>query len=635
MENRRPAGLESDGVSAEEPPKTTFKTLLRRIWGSVLAHKSLVVSILLLAALEAFFSKAPLVLVKPLGNALTGAARSPGAAPGALSFGDRFNEWFQGMADSLVRWLGISFDGPSAQAMNSVTACAILAVAAGVLGGFCIYGLQILARYFAIKIVVDLRNEVVAHVLRLPLRYFGGSRMGELISKITNDAQVLQRSFELACDNVVVDPLMILANVAILAWFVPEAILILVLMVPVMAIPMYRHGRRVRRRSHRSLEAMGDATESMNQILSGIRTVKSFQLEEERLREYEANNRNFMGRTVRMLRAKAMSMAQTFVAYQIGFAVLLLLLGWIVLVRGDLRFEDVALVIAPLTTTYQHVKRLTRSYNTLMESVGALEGIERILNAKPDPTVVGGKPLAELKGGVRIEDLYFGYRDEPVLRGIDIDVAPGQTIALVGPSGGGKSTLLDLLMRFFDPDQGRILIDGVDLREIRLADYRRQTAVVSQSPFLFNTSIRENIACGRPGATMEEIEKAARAANIHDFIVSLPDGYETKAGERGCNLSGGQMQRIAIARALVRDPAILFLDEATSALDSENEELVQRALDNLRKGRTSFVIAHRLSTISNADRIVVLVEGRIVEAGTHEELLRAGGLYKRMRELQS
>jgi ABC-type multidrug transport system fused ATPase/permease subunit len=218
---------------------------------------------------------------------------------------------------------------------------------------------------------------------------------------------------------------------------------------------------------------------------------------------------------------------------------------------------------------------------------------------------------------------------------VNLKVKPGLTVALVGPSGAGKSTTLDLLMRFHDPKQGRVLVDGKDLRTVCMDDYRKHTAVVSQQPFLFNASIRDNIAYGKPGCTQTEIEEAAKAANIHDFIQKMPQGYDTLAGERGCNLSGGQMQRITIARAIVRDPAILFLDEATSSLDSENEELVQRALDNLRRGRTSFVIAHRLSTISSADLIVVMEQGRIVEMGTHEELVARGGSYKRMRDLQT
>ena len=248
--------------------------------------------------------------------------------------------------------------------------------------------------------------------------------------------------------------------------------------------------------------------------------------------------------------------------------------------------------------------------------------------------MVGGRSITEVRGDVELRDVFFSYDGKPVLQGVSLKARAGQTIALVGPSGGGKSTTLDLLLRFHDPEKGSILVDGNDLREVKLADYRRHTAVVSQSPFLFNTSLRDNIGCGRPGASQEQIEEAARAANIHDFIAEQPNGYDTTAGERGTNLSGGQMQRITIARAILRDPAILFLDEATSALDTESEGVVQAALDTLRKGRTSFVIAHRLSTIVDADQILVLVDGRIVESGSHDSLVAADGVYKRMVDKQ-
>ena len=351
--------------------------------------------------------------------------------------------------------------------------------------------------------------------------------------------------------------------------------------------------------------------------------------------DFKANNARYLHRTVGMLKAKALAMASVHMGYMLTFAVLFLFMGWLV-VQGQYAFTAIAATIAPLATTYAHVKRLTRAYNTLNESAGALEGVESLLAEAPGAGADGtGLAVPTLRGEVALEHVDFAYGTEPVLRDVSFTGKPGQVIALVGPSGAGKSTTLDLLARFHDPTSGRILIDGRDLRELNLTDYRKHIAVVSQHPFLFNASIRDNILCGRPDATQADLERAAGDAQIRDFIAQLPEGYDSLVGERGCNLSGGEMQRLTIARAILRDPRILILDEAYSALDSESEELVQKALHTLMVGRTSFVIAHRLSTIASADLIVVLEEGRVVEKGTHEELINRHGIYRRMRDLQS
>lgn len=618
------------GVS---PGRAALRSLLRHVWAGVRRDKRLIALVIGLAALEAFFTKAPFLLVKPLFDEIAPPAVPPGDGA-AAKLAQRFSLAFGEFAEWLTATLGIHFE-TAHHGKSVVFATAIVAAACGLLGGLSIYGATLASRYFATKVVVDLRDRLAQHVLHLPLGFFGRRKMGELISRVTNDTTVLSRTFTLVADYAVVDPLMILFNIG-LVWFVDARLLLVMLpAIPLMALPMLKLGRKVQKRSAGSLQAMGDATESMNQMLSGMKVVKAFGLEEVRLDEFSRNNANYLERTVRMLKAKARSESIVFVGYQVGFVGMLVTMGWILL-TGEGSMGDIGAAIVPISTTYQHVKRIVRVWNTVMESAGAMEGVDSILTEEIDAaTQSRGRKLERIRGAVAVENLSFGYGEEPVLTGVSFAVEPGSTVAFVGPSGAGKSTMVDLLMRFFDPRDGRILIDGTDLRELSLRDYRDHTALVVQQPFLFNTSIRENIRYGRPSATDAEIEAAARAAQIHDFVIGLPKGYDTPVGERGSNLSGGQMQRITIARAIVRDPAILFLDEATSALDSESEEAVQKALTNLRRGRTSFVIAHRLSTIRDADLILVFEAGRIVERGQHEDLLAKKGLYARLIDLQT
>ena len=626
-------------VTEPVPEGREVKALLRRIWAAIVRYRSMVAAMVGFSLLQVICTKLPFMVIEPLITVLEESDGGNNAAvvdPSvAASYSEElrrwFSDWFRSFATDLCAFFGLTFESPG---MPIVIACGFVTLCCGIVGAVTIYLVQTVSRFFAYRVVADLRSELAHHFLSLPLRFFGRQRMGDMISKVTNDTQVMQRSFEMAADNVVVDPLMILGNVAIIAFYFPQALLVVAVMVPLMAIPMYRQGRKVQKRSTSSLRALGETTESLNQILTGIRTVKAYQLEDECKSKFDETTVTFLARTKRVLRAKGRSIAQSFIGYQVATAVILVLLGHTVLTT-DLTFAVVAVIIAPLATNYQHVKRVTRAYNVMRESAGALSGIETILGAQADQTMVGGESVEGIRGDVEVRDVHFAYADKDVLRGISLRAQAGQTIALVGESGGGKSTMMDLLMRFHDPVRGSILLDGKDLRTIKLSDYRRQTAVVSQEPFLFNATLRENIACGKPEASQADIESAARAANIHEFIISQPGGYDASAGERGGNLSGGQMQRVTIARAILRDPAILFLDEATSALDTESEETVKRALDALRRGRTSFVIAHRLSTIVDADQIVVIEDGQVVETGSHDELIQRNGVYKRMSNKQT
>jgi ABC-type multidrug transport system fused ATPase/permease subunit len=616
-----------------------FGRLIKRVGRAALEHRWLVVGVVGFAAIEAFLTKAPLLLILPLLEALEETPSWQNPPPVLVRSS---SDWLLVLFAEFSRWFGSllgieSWDSVDGTRHLVVLTCAAVSGLCGLVGGFAIYFATMTSRMFATRIVVDLRNEVAEHFVRLPLRFFGRRRMGELISNVTNDTAVLSRSFSLAADHAVADPFQILWSAAFIAWVEPRALIVFALLVPAFALPIVRLGKKVHKRTRGSLAAMGESTESMNQMLSGIRTVKAFQLEQLRLDEFRDSNETWYGRVVGTLRAKGWSQGTTFIGYQLIFAALVLLFGWLAL-SGELELAQIGVVGALLATTYTHIKRLARTYNSLMESLGALDRVEEILFEQPDVGALrSGRMLEHVEGRVKMEGVGFAYDTEPVLTDLSFDVAPGTTVALVGPSGGGKTTTIDLLLRFHDPLAGRILIDGVDLREIDLTSYRRHIAIVDQHPFLFNTTVYENIACGLPPgqATRESVEAAARSAQAHEFITALPNGYDTIVGERGGSLSGGQRQRITIARAILRDPAILFLDEATSALDSESEEAVQTALNNLMRGRTTFVIAHRLSTIRDAAKILVLDRGRLVETGTHAELLaRPDGLYARMIQLQ-
>ncbi|MEO0480365.1 MAG: ABC transporter ATP-binding protein [Planctomycetota bacterium] len=619
------------------------RAVLARVFSGVRRNKKLVAGMLAASMLEVALHQGPLLLIKPILTAFTGGEKEPEDVEpeeGVLGLGevvsdwsDSFNESFSAWSHQFSSWVGMEFAPPNENGAIIFTA-SILMMLVAPLGAIAVYFASVLSRFFATKIVVELRDELATHLLHLPLRYYGKERMGQLLSRLTNDTTVLARSFTLVADNLVVDSLKILGLIAIVGFYAPVALIIVVPLVPIMGWPMIRIGKRVQKRSRGSLAAMGDSTESMNQMLSGIRVVKAFQLEDARRADFAAANQTFLDRTKRMLQSKGRSQATVFVAYQCGFALMIFGLS-LLLQEPNFEIGDVLQIVAPTSMLYTHIKRVARAYNAMMESAGAMDRIDAILIERPDVgSESGSQVLEKVEGRVALRGVTFAYRDEPVLRGVDLEVEPGQTVAFVGPSGAGKSTAMDLIARFHDPSSGAIEIDGHDLRGVELASYRRHTALVSQQPFLFNDTIYANIVCARPGASKEDVERAAKAAQVHDFVRALPDGYETLCGERGSNLSGGQMQRITIARALLRDPRILFLDEATSALDSEAEEAVQHALNHLMKGRTSFVIAHRLSSVRNADLICVFEQGKIVERGSHAELAEAGGLYSRLLELQ-
>lgn len=500
------------------------------------------------------------------------------------------------------------------------------------------FGREYLANSIVVHVIADMRADLFRHLSQLSLPYFHRKRSGELISRVTNDVGSLQMALRYIFGEVLQHPLTIVSSLVMAFVASPALTFISLPFLPLMFVPMLRSGRKVKKHGRGTLARLGEVTEVMSQLLSGIRVVKAFNMEAAQEAEFRAKTAGFIRANLKMLRAKVMSRSVLEGIYNLLAAVLLAFGGWLLVNRFfQLNLGDFAVFLSAIAMMYQPLKALTKAYNTMAESLAGGERVLEVLQEKPTvPDKPGAPAFARLAEGIEFRGVSYRYGvDQPwVLQDVDFSAKKGSTVALVGPSGAGKSTLLDLLARFYDPSRGAILLDGVDLRDGTHASLLAQTAIVGQDAFLFHTSIYENILYGRPDASREDVEQAARAAAIHDEILQFPEGYETVIGDRGAKLSGGQRQRLTIARALLKDAEILILDEATSALDSESERRVQAALENLMRGRTTFVIAHRLSTIQHADCILVLDRGRIVEMGSHVELQRAGGLYARLLEMQ-
>jgi subfamily B ATP-binding cassette protein MsbA len=484
------------------------------------------------------------------------------------------------------------------------------------------------------RVVADLRNDVAEHLAYLPLRYHYGRKSGDLVSRITNDVAVSESATNFYFDDAIVHPIMI--TWALAGAFYTNATLAgaALVLFPFYALVLARLGRKMRRARKRSLEHLGDMTGTMIQTFGGIKTVKAFNSEAAQVAEFRDHNENFFRKLMTSLRRKALgeNISQLFM----GLAVVVLLVGgYKMLKSGAMSAGDMAFFGLAIAMINSSVRELSKSYNRLVE---ASTGCERIFELLDQPRETEHEDGEELSKVDRVEyrGVTFAYDGEPVLKDINFLVRPGQVIAVVGRSGAGKTTLLDLLCRFYDPQSGDIAVNGTVLRKVKRSSLLGHVAVVTQETFLFNTTIGENIRYGRRGASQAEVEAASKAAYIHEFIQTLEKGYATPVGERGAKLSGGQRQRIAIARAILRDPSILILDEATSALDAESEQAVQAALQNLIRSehRITFVIAHRLSTIKNADRILVLDQGRLAEEGNHDELLAKEGVYAALYKTQ-
>ncbi|MDG1049928.1 MAG: ABC transporter ATP-binding protein [Planctomycetota bacterium] len=523
---------------------------------------------------------------------------------------------------------------------------AIVALMA-LLAGATQYGMGVIAGKVSLLLVVSLRMQLARHLMGLSLRYHSGRRFGDLLSRISSDVARTTQVVQVILKDLIQEPLLFLVSLGLAFLIAPLPTLFVVLGLPIFVIPIAILMKKVRKGSHRSATRLGSTFQVLTQMFQGIRTVKAYRAEERELERFEATNVSFVQATMRMIRASALSRAWTIFFTNFGVAALVVIVG-LVVINGYAvnNGGEMLTFFMMISQASSHLKRTTRVVAQVAEAQGAAQRLLDLLDEEPDlvesPDAVS---LPTIGSGIVFENVGFQYPTEQdagaasqdgfTIEGLDLEIRAGETVAVVGASGSGKSTVLDLVARFVDPQSGRVLVGGHDLREISFDSWTSRYAVVTQAPFLFHASIAENIRYGRPDATDKEVEQAAVAAHLHDFILSLPEGYQTDVQDAGARLSGGQQQRITIARALLCDPELLLLDEATSALDTESERAVQEALDEMMEGRTSVVIAHRLSTIRKADRILVMDAGRLVESGTHEELVQAGGAYARLSQAQS
>ncbi|MHC0039090.1 ABC transporter ATP-binding protein [Pseudoneobacillus sp. C159] len=498
------------------------------------------------------------------------------------------------------------------------------------------YYRQYYAQWTASKILYDIRDKLFTHIQKLSFKYYSNTKSGEIISRVINDVEQTKTFVVTGLMNLWLDMATIFIAIAIMFTMSVKLTLISLVLFPLYAISVRYFFGNLRKLTKSRSQALAEVQSYLHERVQGMPVVKSFAIEDHEQSQFARQNRNFLEKALDHTRWNAKSFSAVNTITDIAP---LVVIGYSALqvINGHLTIGTMIAFIAYIDRLYNPLRRMVNSSTTLTQSIASMDRVFEFIDEKYDIEDGPDAKLCEkVQGNISFNQVSFSYHenDELVLKNINLKVQKGETIALVGMSGGGKSSLVSLIPRFYDVTAGAILLDDVDIREYKVRSLRDKIGMVFQDNILFSDSVRENILLGKPKATEEEVIEAAKAANAHDFIMNLPNGYDTKVGERGVKLSGGQKQRIAIARVFLKNPPILILDEATSALDLESEHLIQESFERLAKDRTTFIVAHRLSTITHADRIVLIEHGEIVEIGSHEELMLKQGGYYRLFQVQ-